>query len=60
MIKCCYKCEMRTVNCHATCEQYKLEAAQEEERKEKLRRAKSTDHVYMEYKKNRKRARGWE
>lgn len=60
MIKCCYKCTKRVVNCHATCKAYAEEVAQEEERKASLRKAKAVDKEYTEYKKNRKRARGWE
>lgn len=50
MSRCCYKCEERTSDCHATCGKYAEEVAENEQRKEKIRQAKAGYREMRDYK----------
>lgn len=47
MVKCCYKCQERTIGCHGSCETYKREV--KEHRQEKAE-TEERQKAYNEYK----------
>ena len=54
---CCYKCEKRsvykvgdkTITCHSTCEDFRDEQAQNEERNKIIREQKNKEGIYFGY-----------
>ena len=44
-ITCCHNCQERQLGCHSTCKKYISEKAEDEKRKEKIRKAKSLENA---------------
>lgn len=58
MITCCHNCTSRKPACHDTCEQYKAEKEDLENRKEFVRKLNHTESVYHRDSEDKHRERG--
>lgn len=58
MITCCHNCTSRHTACHDTCEQYKEEKADFENRKEFVRKLNHSESVYHRDSEDKRRERG--
>jgi len=58
MITCCHNCTSRKPACHDTCERYKEEKADFEERKEFVRKMNHSESVYHRDYEDKHRERG--
>ena len=45
----CYKCEDRTIGCHAGCESYSAWKAEQVETREKISAAKARENIAVDY-----------
>lgn len=56
MITCCKDCQDRTINCHSTCEKYKLEVEKNRIKREQKRKFNEGYASVVEYKRNHYKA----
>ena len=56
MITCCKDCQDRAINCHSTCEKYKLEVEKNRIDKEKKRKFNEGHVAVVAYKRNHYKA----
>ena len=56
MILCCKDCQDRAINCHSTCEKYKLEVEKNRIDKEQKRKFNEGHVAVVEYKRNHYKA----
>ena len=56
MVTCCKDCQDRAINCHSTCEKYKLEVEKNRIDKEKKRKFNEGHVAVIAYKRNHYKA----
>ena len=56
MITCCKDCQDRAINCHSTCEKYKLEVEQNRIKREQKRKFNEGHVSVVEYTRNHYKA----
>ena len=56
MVTCCKDCQERAINCHSTCEKYKLEVEQNLRDREKKRKFNEGHVAVVAYKRNHYKA----
>ena len=56
MVTCCKDCQDRAINCHSTCEKYKLEVEKNRIDKEQKRKFNEGHVAVVEYKRNHYKA----